>query len=122
MPFVLNVEWADREATEEQLDVIYDLLNDLTAPAGGIGTPTSNKVDIDGNDIESIEQWLADAIKSKAKECKAQLKSPDEKGTLHTDKTLAELDGELNALKEKERQSDELVEAYEGQIPDQTKE
>ncbi len=62
-PYVLNVEWADGEASEEQLETICEALERAESFA----------VDSNGNEITSIKEWGQKAIELKAKECKKEL-------------------------------------------------
>lgn len=62
-PYVLNVEWADGKASEEQLETICEALERAESFA----------VDSNGNEITSIKEWGQKAIELKAKECKKEL-------------------------------------------------
>lgn len=62
-PYVLNVEWADGKASEEQLETICEALERTESFA----------VDSDGNYITSIKEWAQKAIELKSSECRKNL-------------------------------------------------
>ena len=103
VPFVFDVEWADGEITESQLEVICNELD-------GKATFAEDK---EGQKITDVKQWVISAVKAKAEECKKQL-------SLKKDMDFAE---EVVGLAEKKAiaqdrntQAAQLTQAYEEQL------
>lgn len=63
VPYTFNIEWADDEITEAQLEIICNELAEKS-------TFAKNK---DGQEITDVKQWAISAVKRKAMECKKQL-------------------------------------------------
>ena len=63
-PYIFNVEWADAEITDAQLDVVCEVL----------GEEASFAEDTEGKEIEDLEAWVTNAVKEKSIECRKQIK------------------------------------------------
>ena len=103
-PYVFNVEWADGEITETQLEVIY---NELVEKA----TFAENK---EGQEITDVKQWVTKAVKEKAIECKKHLIVKEQ------DKLFAQeievLAEERATAKDRNIKAGQLAQAYENQL------
>ena len=107
VPYIFNVEWADGEITESQLEVICSELAEKATFAE----------DRKGQKITDVKQWVIDAVKAKAEECKKQL-------TLNSDKEFAEnivgLAEEKATARDRNTQAEQLAHAYEKQLKQQS--
>ena len=103
VPYVFDVEWADGEITEAQLEVISNELAEKSTFAE----------DREGQEITDVKKWVISAVKAKAEECKKQL-------TLKSDKDFAEEILELAVKKataeDRNAQAAQLTQAYEEQL------
>lgn len=108
VPYIFNVEWADGEITEAQLEVICDELAEKASFAENT----------DGQEITDVKQWVTSAVKAKAIECKKQLSVKEQ------DKSFAEeivgLAEEKATAKDRNTQAGQLAQAYEDQLEVQT--
>ncbi len=108
VPYIFNVEWADGEITEAQLEVICDELAEKATFAKNI----------EGQEITDIKQWVTGAVKTKAMECKKQLiVKQQEKSFAEEIVGLAE---EKVTAKVRNTQAGQLAQAYEEHIKAQT--
>lgn len=103
VPYVFNVEWADGEITEAQLEVICDELLEKASFAE----------DIAGQKIADIKQWVTSAVKAKAEECKKQLSV---KGNKEFAEEIFKLAKEKATAKDRNSQAGQLAQAYEEQL------
>ncbi len=101
-PYIFDIEWADGELTEAQIDTIYEKLDE----AADFADTT------DGEEITHLENWAKDTVKAKLPEFRKQLE--DNKLAIE----LAALAEEKKAAQEKNAKAEELEEAYENQLDD----
>lgn len=102
-PYIFGVEWADNEITEEQLEVICELLEDKSDFA------EDNKEQM----ITDVQEWVTNATKEKSVECRKKLKLNEvEKDTEFVDDIL-KLAEEESELEEKNKEANILLQAYE---------
>ena len=103
VPYIFDVEWADGEITEAQLEVIC---NELAGKA-------TFAEDRKGQEITDVKQWVVSAVKAKAEECKKQL-------ILKKDNDFAEeivgLAEEKATAQDRNTQAAQLTQAYEEQL------
>ena len=103
VPYIFDVEWADGEITEAQLEVIC---NELAGKA-------TFAEDRKGQEITDVKQWVVSAVKAKAEECKKQL-------ILKKDNDFAEeivgLAEEKATAQDINTQAAQLTQAYEEQL------
>ena len=103
VPYIFDVEWADGEITEAQLEVICNELAEKATFAE----------DREGQEITDVKQWVVSAVKANAEECRKHL-------TLKSDKDFAkeivELAGKKATAKDKNAQASQLTQAYEEQL------
>lgn len=103
-PYVINVEWADGDATEEQLETICQSLECMESFA----------VDIDENEITSIQEWSKKAIREKVEECRKQLDVEDEFVETIIDYAMQKVE-----VKNINEQAQELAQKYQQQLSEQ---
>ena len=103
VPYTFNVEWADDNITDAQLDVVWEELSEKASFA-------ATK---EGKEITDIEKWIIGAVRKKAIECKKQLKQHAENSFAEEIVNLAE---EKNKASDKNKQAESLVQAYEKQF------
>ena len=106
VPYIFNVEWADGEITEAQLEVIC---NELAEKA------TFAK-DKEGQEITDINQWVTSSVKSKAMECKKQLITKEQDKEEAFAKEIIDLTEKKAIAKNRNIQAGQLAQAYEEQI------
>lgn len=106
VPYIFNLEWADDEITEAQLEVIC---NELAEKA----TFAENK---DGQEITDVKKWVISAAKTKAIECKKQLivKQQDQDESFAQE--IAGLAEEKSIAKDRNTKAEQLAQAYENQL------
>lgn len=106
VPYIFNVEWADGEITEAQLEVICDKLAEKASFAE----------DFDGQNITDVKQWVINATKIKYMECIKQLKL--EENIIEQEKNdefaeeIVEYANQRVEERDKNEQAKELEEAY----------
>lgn len=108
-PFIFNVEWADGDITEEQIDTIYDELDEKADFADTV----------DGTEITHLEKWARAAVKAKAEECKKQLISIRNNQDNSFAEEIVDLAEEAVIAKEKNAQARQLAKEYEEQLEKQ---
>lgn len=103
VPYIFNVEWADDEITEAQLEVILEKLSEKSSFAS----------DIDEKPITNLKSWIREAASVKAKECRKQLH-------LHDSNDFAEEIVDLATQKaiaqDRNSQAAQLTDAYQSQL------
>ena len=110
VPYIFNVEWADDEITEAQLEVICDELAEKA-------TFAENK---DGQEITDVKQWVMNAVKTKAMECKKQLITKQQDQDKSFAQEIASLAEEKAIAKERNTKAGQLAQAYENQLKVET--
>lgn len=110
VPYIFNVEWADNEITEAQLEVIFDELSSKASFANNS----------DGKEITDLKQWVTDAVKAKAIECKKQLNIENQSVDDAFAEEIASLAEEKSNATQKNEQARQLAQAYEQQFEVQT--
>lgn len=106
-PYVLNVEWADGKASEEQLESICEALSRTESFA----------VDSNGNEITSIEEWVQKAIELKAQECRKELKIEEtQKNNNEFLNNIVKDAIQRGKLKEKSNEAERLAQKFEEQV------
>ncbi len=105
-PYIFNVEWADDEITEPQLEVICNMLAEKSKFAEST----------DGQEITDVEQWVTNAVKAKAMECKKQLiiKQQDQNESFAQE--ITDLAKEKATAKDRDTKAEQLEKEYQGQL------
>ena len=103
VPYVFNVEWADGEITEAQLEVICDKLS-------GKATFAEDEKE---QQITDLKHWIINAVKAKAKECTKQLSLKDDKEFAEE---IVELAEQKAKAQDRNNQARQLTQAYEEQL------
>lgn len=116
VPYIFNVEWADGEITEAQLEVICDELAEKASFAENY----------DGQKITDVKQWVTNATKLKYMECRKQLKLEESIIEQEKDDGFAEEIVEYAKQRVEERdknkQAKELAETYGQHLTNNTNE
>lgn len=106
-PYVLNVEWADGPASEEQLESISDALSHTESFA----------VDSNGNEITAIEEWVEKCIELKAQECRKELKIEEtQKENSEFLYNIEKYAKQRAELREKNTEAKKLTQQFEEQV------
>lgn len=111
VPYIFNVEWADGEITEAQLEVICDELAEKATFAENM----------EGQEIIDVEQWVTSAVKAKAMECKKQLIVKEQEKDQSFVEEIVNLAESKATAKDKNTKAGQLAKAYEDQLELQTK-
>ncbi len=101
VPYSFGVEWADGELTEEQLEVICDLLDEKQYFA----------VDEKGKEITDLGQWVTETVKAKAMECREKLNIKEQEQEDFAEKVV-DLAEEKAETRKKDDEAKELMQAY----------
>lgn len=104
VPYIFNVEWADGEITEAQLEVICDKLSKKATFAENM----------EGQEITDVRQWVTSAVKAKAIECKKQLISKEQEKAFTEE--IVELAEEKANAKDRNTQAGQLAQAYQDKL------
>ncbi len=112
VPYIFDVKWADDEITEAQLEVICDELAEKASFAENS----------DEQEITEVKQWVINAVKTKAIECKKQLniRSQEQSQDDSFVEEIVSLAEQKFKAKEKNEQAGKLASEYEEQLPIQT--
>ena len=112
-PHIFNVEWADGEINDLQLETLFEEFQDLDATA----------IDKEDNEITSIREWAKNASKEKSKVCRTQLKINDANIEKTEEQEFAETIVNCANKKVEVRntnaQAKQLLNDYEQQLPKQ---
>ena len=105
-PYIFNIEWADGEITEAQLEVICDELAEKAYFAENS----------DEQKITDVTQWVTSTVKAKAMECKKQLMVKEQNQEKSFAEEIANLAEEKATAKDRNTQAGQLAQAYEEQL------
>ena len=105
-PYVFNVEWADSEVNDRQLDVICNKLNGKL----------SFTVDENGNKIKDLKKWAIESVKAKSIECNKKLSPKEKSREEELAKEIMNLRDSKLSEKDKFEKAKELLEEYEKQV------
>lgn len=101
VPYIFDIEWADGEITEAQIDALYEKVEEMLDFA----------CNVEFEEIKDFRNWIKSAVKSKIKECREQLHmAGEEKDSL--DKEIVELVEQKQKEKEKNGKANELMKDY----------
>lgn len=106
-PYIFNVEWADGEITEAQLEVICDEL----------ASKADFAEDKAGKEITELEQWVRNSVREKSIECKKGLVVEEQDAAeISFANDIAKLAEERVEAKDINNQARELESAYQKQL------
>lgn len=104
VPYIFDIEWADEETTEAQIDALYEEIEDMLDFASNT----------EFEEIKDFKKWIKSAVKSKIKECRKQLVMKNEETAQgeSLDEEIVELAQEKKKEEEKNRKAKELMKDY----------
>lgn len=110
VPYIFNVEWADGEITEAQLEVICNELEEKATFAENVKREK----------ITDVREWAISAVKAKAMKCKKQLIVKEQDQEKSFAEEIVDLAGKKSVAKDRNTQASQLSQAYENQLDVQT--
>ena len=96
-PYILDIDWADGKYTQVQLEVLKKLLKEYIENYAE-KTKNEDMVDVNNNKINSIGDWLENAIKDKSKICNEERNK------------MLEKQNKIDQIKEQENEMKKLLE------------